>query len=51
MVGPKKQDFWPRINIIEGFFLFSIPSMNVSSLKIGHDFREPSQITLAFFGI
>ena len=19
MVGPKKQDFWPRINILEGF--------------------------------
>ena len=21
MVGPKKQDFWPRINILKGFFL------------------------------
>ena len=21
MVGPKKQDFWPRINIFKGFFL------------------------------
>ena len=20
MVGPKKQDFWPRINILKGFF-------------------------------
>ena len=22
MVGPKKQDFWPRINILEGMFFF-----------------------------
>ena len=21
MVGPKKQEFWPRINILKGFFL------------------------------
>ena len=31
MVGPKKQDFWPRINILEGFFL---NPLNYGSLKI-----------------
>ena len=31
MMGPKKQDFWPRINILEGFFLN--PSMNYGSSK------------------
>ena len=24
MVGPKKQKFWPRINILEGIFIFQI---------------------------
>ena len=24
MVGPKKQEFWPRINILKGFFFFKI---------------------------
>ena len=24
MVGPKKQDFWPRINILKGFFFKSV---------------------------
>ena len=32
MVGPKKQDFWPRINILEGFFILN-PSMNYDSSK------------------
>ena len=27
MVGPKKQDFWPKINILRGMF-FKDPSMN-----------------------
>ena len=31
MVGPKKQDFWPRINILKGFFLNL--SMNYGSSK------------------
>jgi hypothetical protein len=31
-VGPKKQDFWPRINILKGFF-FQNPSMNYGSSK------------------
>ena len=34
MVGPKKQDFWPRINILEGKINLKILS------KIGHDFRN-----------
>ena len=38
MVSPKKKDFWPRINILEGFF-FNL-SFNVSSSKIGHDFSD-----------
>ena len=38
MMGPKKQDFWPRINILEGFFLHL--SMTVSLSKIGHDFSN-----------
>ena len=32
MVGPKKQDFWPRINILIGF-LKKNPSMNYGSSK------------------
>ena len=39
MVGPKKQDFCSRINILEGKKL-KIPSMNDGSSKIGHDFRK-----------
>ena len=39
MVGPKKQDFWPKINIVEGK---KNPLMNDSSSKIGHDFRKYS---------
>ena len=31
MVGPKKQDFWPRIDILKGFF--KILLMNNSSTK------------------
>ena len=40
MVGPKKQDFWPRINILEGKKFKKILSMNVSLSKIGHDFSN-----------
>ena len=36
MVGPNKQDFWPRINILEGKNLL----MEVSPSKIGHDFSN-----------
>ena len=32
MVGAKKQIFWPRINILKGFF-FQNPSMNYGSSK------------------
>ena len=32
MVGPKKQDFWQRINILKGFFFLN-PSMNYGSSK------------------
>ena len=39
MVGPKKQDLWPRINILEGIFFLNL-SLNVSSSKIGHDFSN-----------
>ena len=39
MVGPKKQDFWPRINIFEGFLKKNL-SMNASLPKIGHDFSN-----------
>ena len=31
MVGPKKQEFWPRIDILKGFF--KILLMNDSSTK------------------
>ena len=34
MVGPKKKDFWPRINILEEKKNLSI---NVASSKIGPD--------------
>ena len=33
MVDPKKQEFWPRINILKGFFFFQNLSMNHSSSK------------------
>jgi hypothetical protein len=32
-MGPKKQDFWPRINILKGFFFFLNQSMNYGSSK------------------
>ena len=35
MVGPITQDFWPRVNILKGFFFNS-----VSSSRIGDDFRN-----------
>ena len=35
MVGPKKQDFWPKINIP---FYFE-NTWSTSSTKIGNDFR------------
>ena len=42
MVVPKKQDFWPRINILKGNSFLEILSMNVSSSKFGHTFRKQS---------
>ena len=38
-MGPKKQDFWPKINILKGFVFLNL-SMNFSSSKIGHDFSN-----------
>ena len=35
MVGPKKQDVWPRMKI-----RYKIPWMNDGASKIGHDFRK-----------
>jgi hypothetical protein len=32
MAGPKKQDFWPRINILKGNFFLNL-SMNYGSSK------------------
>ena len=48
MVGPKRQDFWPRINILEGKKNSKNLAMNVSSSKIGHDFsnKEFKKLTL-----
>ena len=34
MVGPKKQDFWPQINILKGKKIKN-PSMNDCSSKFG----------------
>ena len=39
MVGPKKQDYWPKINILEGG-KNKIVLKNVSSSKNGHDFSN-----------
>jgi hypothetical protein len=39
-MGPKKQDFWPRINILEGKFKKNILLMNDGSSKTGQDFRN-----------
>ena len=39
MVGPKKQDFWPKINILEKKPHENL-SMNVSLSKTGHDFSN-----------
>ena len=46
MVGPKKQDFWQRINILERILFLKIPLMNDGSSKIGHDFRNKSFLKL-----
>ena len=35
MVGPKKQDFWPRINILKGIYLFSILRLMTVRQKLG----------------
>ena len=41
MAGPKKQDFWQRINICtERKKKKKVMSMNVSLSKIGHDFSN-----------
>ena len=40
MVGPKKQDFWPRINILEGNIFLKILLMDDGASKIGQDFRN-----------
>ena len=44
MVGPKKQDFWPKINILKGnHCIVRIRNTGSTSLsKIGHDFRKQS---------
>ena len=44
LVGAKKQDFWPRINIRTEKIkkMKKNPSMNDSSSKIGQDFRKLS---------
>ena len=40
MVGPKKQDFWPKINILKGnHCILRIRGAPVRH-KIGHDFRK-----------
>ena len=33
MVGPKKQEFWPRINILKGFFFIKNSSLNYGASK------------------
>ena len=40
MVGPKKQDFWPKINILKRNPLYFDNTVSVSSSKIGHDFKS-----------
>ena len=37
MVGPKKEDFWPKMNILKG------NSCILSVSIIGHDFRKVVQ--------
>ena len=38
MMGPKKQDFWPKNNMLIGIKM-KIELMNDGSSKIGEDFR------------
>ena len=38
MVGPKKQDFWPRINILEGMFSFK----SVDELQFSKKCQNPT---------
>ena len=40
MVGPKKQDFWPKINILKRKPLCFENTGSTSLSKIGHDFRK-----------
>jgi hypothetical protein len=42
MVGPKKQDFWPRINIFEAKEKLKILPMNDGPSKVGHEFINKS---------
>ena len=48
MVGPKKYDFWPRINILLRKILLKIPKRNVSLSKIEHNFRKQSGSKIEF---
>ena len=41
MVGPKKHDFWPKINILKGKHCTYFENTGSASWsKIGHDFRK-----------
>ena len=40
MVGPKKQDFWPKINIPKGNHRIFSNTGSAGLSKIGHGFRN-----------
>ena len=45
MVGPKKQEFWPKINIYtQRKPLYFENTGSASSSKIGHDFRIENKL-------
>ena len=42
-MGPKKQDFWPKINKLKGNHCLYFDNTGSASLsQIGHDFRKKS---------
>ena len=42
ILGRKKQDFWPKIDMLKGKPLYFENTGSASSSKIGHDFRKQS---------
>ena len=49
MVGPKKQDFWPKINILKRKPLYFENTGSASSSKIGHKVVQKLKLKKKYF--